>query len=170
MSLPLIVLVGATATGKSRLAVDLACTIQQMGVGAEIVNADSMLVYRGMDIGTAKPTVSERRGVTHHLLDILEVTEPASVADFQVLARAAISDIRGRGAIPIVVGARRSMCVPWWTISSSPGPTPPCAHAGRPNSTVSEPSRSTLGSWKSHRNRPRRSSRPTGDAPFALSR
>lgn len=104
MSLPLIVLVGATATGKSRLAVDLACTIQQVGVGAEIVNADSMLIYRGMDIGTAKPTVSERRGVTHHLLDILEVTEPASVADFQVLARAAISDIRGRGAIPIVVG------------------------------------------------------------------
>lgn len=104
MPLPVIVLIGATATGKSRLAVGVALTLQAGGVGAEIVNADSMLVYRGMDIGTAKPTVAERRGVAHHLIDILDVTQQASVADFQKLARSTIADVRSRGAIPIVVG------------------------------------------------------------------
>lgn len=101
---PVVVMIGATATGKSKLAVDVALDLLGDGVGAEIVNADSMLVYRGMDIGTAKPTPDERRGVPHHLVDIIDVTEKASVADFQRLARAAITDIRGRGAIPIVVG------------------------------------------------------------------
>lgn len=104
MSQPVIVLIGATATGKSRLAVELARSLHDAGVGAEIVNADSMLVYRGMDIGTAKPSAKERGGVTHHLVDILDVTQTASVADFQVLARSAIADIRRRDAVPIVVG------------------------------------------------------------------
>ena len=101
---PVIVLVGATATGKSSLAIDMACEMSARGRPAEVVNADSMLVYRGMDIGTAKPTVSERRGIPHHLIDIMDITEPASVALFQGLARDAIADCRKRGVVPIVVG------------------------------------------------------------------
>ncbi|MEO7586978.1 MAG: tRNA (adenosine(37)-N6)-dimethylallyltransferase MiaA [Arachnia sp.] len=104
MLLPVVVIIGATATGKSRLAVELAAALRVGGTNAEIVNADSMLVYRGMDVGTAKPTVEERAGIPHHLVDIWDVTRKASVADFQVLARDAIADIRGRGAVPIVVG------------------------------------------------------------------
>lgn len=104
MSLPLIVLVGPTASGKSRLAVDVAVELERLDQPAEIVNADSMLVYRGMDIGTAKPTMEERRGITHHLIDIADVTERASVADFQVLARNTIADLRQRGVLPILVG------------------------------------------------------------------
>lgn len=101
---PLIVLVGPTATGKSALAVSLARELIGRGKPAEVVNADSMLVYRGMDIGTAKPSEAERGGVPHHLIDILEVTETASVADFQARARGVIAELRSRGAIPILVG------------------------------------------------------------------
>lgn len=101
---PLVVLVGPTATGKSALAVELAVQLASSGRAAEIVNGDSMLVYKGMDIGTAKPTVAERRGVPHHLVDILDVTDNATVAQFQKLARVTIADIRGRGAVPIFVG------------------------------------------------------------------
>ncbi|MBO0811828.1 MAG: tRNA (adenosine(37)-N6)-dimethylallyltransferase MiaA [Microlunatus sp.] len=97
-------LVGATASGKTSLAVRLARRLISDGCPAEIVNADSMLIYRGMDIGTAKPTPAERAGVPHHLIDILAVTETASVADFQFLARDAIDGCRGRGVIPVVVG------------------------------------------------------------------
>lgn len=99
-----VVLVGATASGKSGLAIPLAERLIARGRPAEIVNADSMLVYRGMDIGTAKPTIPDRERVPHHLIDILDVTETATVADFQARARAAIADCRGRGAVPIVVG------------------------------------------------------------------
>lgn len=102
--IPVPVLVGPTATGKSRLAVELAHHFAQQEQPAEIVNADSMLVYRGMDIGTAKPTRVEQEGIRHHLIDILDVTEPGSVAEFQKLARATIEDCRGRGVMPIVVG------------------------------------------------------------------
>ena len=101
---PVLVLNGPTASGKSTLAVDLALALAGRGRPAEVVNADSMLVYRGMDIGTAKPTSAQRRGVVHHLIDILDVTETASVAQFQHLARAAIDSCRRRGVIPIVVG------------------------------------------------------------------
>ena len=101
---PLIVLVGPTATGKSALAVSLAQELDRRGRAAEIVNADSMLVYRGMDIGTAKPSKAERSGVPHHLIDIMEVTETASVADFQARARAVIADLRNRGVVPLLVG------------------------------------------------------------------
>ncbi|HIW29450.1 MAG TPA: tRNA (adenosine(37)-N6)-dimethylallyltransferase MiaA [Candidatus Luteococcus avicola] len=101
---PVIVLNGPTASGKSSLAVELALAVQASGRGAEVVNTDSMLVYRGMDIGTAKPTIAERRGVVHHLVDIAEVTETASVADFQRLAREAIAECRARGVVPVVVG------------------------------------------------------------------
>lgn len=104
MQPPVIVLNGPTASGKSSLAVELALALQAAGQPAEVVNTDSMLVYRGMDIGTAKPTLAERRGVVHHLVDIAEVTETASVADFQRLAREAISARRSRGVVPVVVG------------------------------------------------------------------
>jgi tRNA dimethylallyltransferase len=95
----LIAVVGATTAGKSDLAVDLA-----LALGGEVINADSMQLYRGMDIGTAKLTDSERRGVPHHLLDIWDVTQTASVAEYQDLADAAIADIEARGRVPIVTG------------------------------------------------------------------
>lgn len=95
---------GPTASGKSSLAVDVAVRLGARGRPAEVVNADSMLVYRGMDIGTAKPSVAERRGVRHHLVDVMEVTQTASVADFQAMARAAIADCHARGVVPVVVG------------------------------------------------------------------
>lgn len=95
---------GPTASGKSSLAVEVALRLAARARPAEVVNADSMLVYRGMDIGTAKPTHDERRGVRHHLVDILDVTQTASVADFQAMARAAIADCHARGVVPVVVG------------------------------------------------------------------
>jgi tRNA dimethylallyltransferase len=101
---PTVVLVGPTASGKSGLAIALAERLLAVGQPVEIVNADSMLVYRGMDIGTAKPTAEERARVQHHLLDILDVTETATVAEFQHRARAAIADCRAREVVPIVVG------------------------------------------------------------------
>lgn len=104
LTLPVPVLVGATASGKTSLAVRLAQRLIADGRPAEIVNADAMLIYRGMDIGTAKPTPAERGGVRHQLIDILDITETASVADFQARARNAIADCRGRGVIPVVVG------------------------------------------------------------------
>jgi tRNA dimethylallyltransferase len=95
----LVALVGPTATGKTALAIELAGRL-----GAEVVNADSMQLYRGMDVGTAKPTPAERRGVPHHVLDVWEVTERASVAEYQRLARAAIDDVLARGRVPLLVG------------------------------------------------------------------
>jgi tRNA dimethylallyltransferase len=95
----LIAVVGATTAGKSDLAVDLALTL-----GGEVINADSMQLYRGMDIGTAKLTVAERRGVPHHLLDVCDVTESANVAEYQDLADAVIADIEARGKVPVLVG------------------------------------------------------------------
>lgn len=100
----ILALVGPTATGKTALAVDVAKALTARGRPAEIVNGDSMLVYRGMDIGTAKPTMAERGGVPHHLIDVLDVTQTASVAQFQGWARAAIADCEARGVTPIVVG------------------------------------------------------------------
>ncbi len=95
---------GPTASGKSSLAIEVVDALAVRGIGAEIVNADSMLVYRGMDIGTAKPGRAELARVPHHLVDILDVTQTATVADFQTRARAAIADCRARGVVPIVVG------------------------------------------------------------------
>jgi tRNA dimethylallyltransferase len=94
-----IAVVGPTAAGKSALSIALAGEL-----GGEVVNADSMQLYRGMDIGTAKLTVAERGGVPHHVLDIWDVTEPASVAEYQKLARAAVEEIAGRGRVPLLVG------------------------------------------------------------------
>lgn len=100
MSLPPIVaVVGATAAGKTGLSLDLAERL-----GGEVVNTDAMQVYRGMDVGTAKLPLAERRGIPHHLLDLMEVSEPASVAEFQQLARATVAEVRGRGRTPVLVG------------------------------------------------------------------
>ena len=96
---PVVAVVGPTAAGKSELSLDLA-----EALGGEVVNTDSMQVYRGMDIGTAKLPVAERRGIPHHLLDLLEVTEPATVAEFQGWARGVIADCRARGVTPVLVG------------------------------------------------------------------
>jgi len=98
-NIPLVVIVGPTASGKTDLAMKLA-----VECGGEILCADSRTIYRGMDIGTAKPSVEEQRAVPHHLLDIREPGQPFSVAEFQTLARQAISEIRGRGNVPFLVG------------------------------------------------------------------
>jgi tRNA dimethylallyltransferase len=98
-TLPIVAVVGATASGKSDLALGLAEALD-----GEVVNTDAMQVYRGMDIGTAKLRVAERRGIPHHLLDLLEVTEPATVAEFQGWARAVIAECRSRGKVPVLVG------------------------------------------------------------------
>jgi tRNA dimethylallyltransferase len=94
-----IVICGATATGKSELAVQIA-----QEIGAEIINADSMQLYRGMDIGTAKISVAERSGITHHLLDVLDVNQDSTVAWYQELARAKISEIHSRQKSAVIVG------------------------------------------------------------------
>lgn len=97
-------MIGATGTGKTALALDVAQALAAAGRDAEIVNADAMQLYRGMDIGTAKATETERRGIPHHLFDVLEVTDEASVATYQVQARECIEAIIARGAVPILVG------------------------------------------------------------------
>ncbi|WP_082177028.1 tRNA (adenosine(37)-N6)-dimethylallyltransferase MiaA [Arsenicicoccus sp. oral taxon 190] len=96
---PVVAVLGATATGKSDLGVALAERL-----GGEVVNADAMQLYRGMDVGTAKLTVAERRGVPHHQLDVLDVRDEASVAAYQRAARADVDAIRARGRVPVVVG------------------------------------------------------------------
>ncbi len=96
---PVLAVVGPTATGKSDLAVALAELL-----GGEVVNADSMQLYRGMDIGTAKLPPGHRRGVPHHLLDIWPIPKSAAVAEYQQLARAAIAEIQARGRLPVLVG------------------------------------------------------------------
>ncbi|MBX9470554.1 tRNA (adenosine(37)-N6)-dimethylallyltransferase MiaA [Microcella sp.] len=100
----IIAITGATGTGKSELALRLADLWQARDIAAEVVNADAMQLYRGMDIGTAKLSLAERRGVPHHLIDVLDVTDEASVAQYQVNARAAIDGIQARGAVPLLVG------------------------------------------------------------------
>jgi tRNA dimethylallyltransferase len=100
----LVAIVGATGTGKSELSLDLAERLADAGTPAEIVNADAMQLYRGMDIGTAKLTPGERRGIPHHLIDVLDPIQDANVARYQVEARAAVDDIMARGAVPILVG------------------------------------------------------------------
>ena len=96
---PVIAVVGPTGSGKSDLAVNLALELD-----GEVINADAMQFYRGMDIGTAKITTAERRGVPHYLLDILDVTQEASVSDFQQQARSLIGDIHARGKRAILAG------------------------------------------------------------------
>jgi tRNA dimethylallyltransferase len=95
----IVVIAGPTAVGKSALALAVA-----QGIGGEIVSVDSMQVYRGMDIGTAKPTATQRALVPHHLLDVAEVNQPFSAAEFSDFASSAVRDILGRGKVPILCG------------------------------------------------------------------
>ncbi|MEG9225813.1 tRNA (adenosine(37)-N6)-dimethylallyltransferase MiaA [Aeromicrobium sp. Sec7.5] len=94
-----VAVVGPTGVGKSDLAIDLAVRL-----GGEIISTDAYQLYRDLDIGTAKTPVADRRGVPHHLLDVLDLAEAASVAQFQTAARRAIDDCRDRGVVPVVVG------------------------------------------------------------------
>jgi len=104
MPAKLIAIVGSTGTGKSELAIRIAEALRAEGSEAEIVNADAMQLYRGMNIGTAKLPLAERRGIEHHLVDVLDVTEESTAAEYQKLARAKILEIQSRGSIPILVG------------------------------------------------------------------
>lgn len=97
-------IVGPTGTGKSDLAIYLAQQLGPLGVKAEIVNADSMQFYKGMNIGTAKLPIAERGGIEHHLLDWLEINQESTAANYQAMARKKISDLIAEGILPIVVG------------------------------------------------------------------
>ena len=101
---PLLVIAGATATGKTGLAIDVATRLAGEGIPAEVISADSRQVYRGLDIGTAKATVEERRGIPHHGLDLVDPDEPFTVADFATHAREALAAIGERGGLAILVG------------------------------------------------------------------
>ena len=103
-NLPLIAVVGLTASGKSGFSLALAAALGERGVTCEIISADAFQLYRGMDIGTAKVPLGERAGIPHHLLDVLELSEKASVAAYQRMCRQVINEIRAREALPILVG------------------------------------------------------------------
>ena len=96
---PLIILVGPTGVGKTDLAVDLA-----LHFGAEIISADSMQIYRGLDIGTAKPTIQERRGVPHHLIDVVPPDQPFTVVDYQEHFQTIKARLKTGGILPLLTG------------------------------------------------------------------
>ena len=100
----ILAIVGATGTGKSDLSLDVAEALIAQGHGVEIVNADAMQLYAGMDIGTAKLPEAERREIPHHMFDVLAVTDEAAVADYQTQARSVIAEINARGNLAILVG------------------------------------------------------------------
>lgn len=104
MNSQLIAVVGATGTGKSEMAIGIAEHILSIGLKAEIINADAMQLYKGMDIGTAKLPLAERRGINHHLIDVLEITQESTAAEYQKLAREMILELQESGIIPILVG------------------------------------------------------------------
>lgn len=124
-------IVGPTASGKTGLGIAIARRLAEAGERAEIVNADAYQMYRGMDIGTAKPTAEEQAAVPHHLIDIIDPEDTMSVARFQQLARETIADLQSRGIRPILVGA--PACTPERPsmTSPSPAPIPTCAHVLR---------------------------------------
>ena len=100
----LIAVVGPTGTGKSDLGIAIAQHLESKGLRGEIVNCDSMQFYRGMDIGTAKLSLAERKGISHHLLDWLKITDESTAAEYQAVARPLIEDLQTRGIVPILVG------------------------------------------------------------------
>ncbi len=104
MSINLIAVVGPTGTGKSNLGLHIASEIINRGGKAEIVNTDSMQFYRGMDIGTAKLATEERAGIEHHMLDVLEIKDESTAAEYQSQVRPLILDLQQRGITPILVG------------------------------------------------------------------
>ena len=97
--IPLIVVAGPTASGKTALGIEICKRL-----GGEVISADSMQIYTGMDIATAKPSKEEMQGIPHHLIDIISPEQSFSVADFQLLAKKAAEDIYSRGKIPVIVG------------------------------------------------------------------
>ena len=97
--IPLIVIAGPTASGKTALSVEVA-----KAVGGEIVSADSMQIYKYMNVGTAKPTEAEKQGIPHHMMDFLEPSVPFSVAEYCEMAHKVIADIYNKGKLPIIVG------------------------------------------------------------------
>ena len=115
-----VLLTGPTASGKSAVALALAARI-----GGEILSVDSMQVYRGLDLGTAKPTAEERRQVPHHLIDVVGLTEPFDAARFVTLAREAITDVSARGRVPILCGGTGLYINAWLGgLGSAPPPDP----------------------------------------------
>ena len=115
-----VLVAGATATGKSAVAIELAGLI-----GGEIVGVDSMQVYRGMNVGTAKPDAEDRRRVPHHLVDVADVTEPFDAARFVALAQEAVADIRARGRLPILCGGTGLYFNAWLNgLGTAPAPDP----------------------------------------------
>ncbi len=100
----LVAVVGPTGTGKSDLALNIAEAIISRGGKAEIINCDSMQFYRGMDIGTAKLPIEDRRGISHHMLDILDITSESTAAEYQAIARPLVEKLQAQGKTPIVVG------------------------------------------------------------------
>lgn len=162
-------IIGPTGTGKSQLALDV---VEQLSgeVGAEIVNADAMQFYRGMDIGTAKLPVDERRGIPHHQLDVLDVTQTATVARYQRAAAADIEAIAARGAVPVIVGGSmlyvQSLLDDW----TFPATDPRCGRAGSSASPTSGWGCCTPSWPASTRPPPRRSCRPMPVARCARSR
>jgi tRNA dimethylallyltransferase len=120
----IVAVVGATGTGKSGLSLDVGERLLSRGIPVEIVNADAMQLYRGMNIGTAKLPESERRGIPHHLLDVLEVTDDASVARYQRDARAAIDEVLARGSLPLLVGGSMLYIAAVLTDFRFPGTSP----------------------------------------------
>lgn len=96
---PIIAVVGATASGKTALGIEIAAAF-----GGEIISADSMQIYQGLDIATAKPTPEEMQGIPHHLISILPPDQPCSVADYVTFAREKIADLQSRGKLPVIVG------------------------------------------------------------------
>ena len=107
---PILSIVGTTASGKSSLAIELGRKIPRI----EIVSIDSMQIYRGMDIGTAKPTFEERKEIPHHLVDVVDPSTEFSLSQFQEEAKKAIAEIEQRGAIPLLVGGTALNSTPWW--------------------------------------------------------
>jgi tRNA dimethylallyltransferase len=101
---PVVVVAGPTATGKTALGIELALAISTAGRPAEVISADSRQVYRGLDLGTAKPTLPERRGIPHHGLDLVEPDAPFSVADFVAHVDAVLDDLASRGGVALLVG------------------------------------------------------------------
>lgn len=139
--LPLILIVGPTAVGKSEVAIQLAGRLD-----GEIVSADSRLFYRGMDIGTAKPSLADRAGVPHHLIDIANPDEPLSLADFQNLALRAIREIHARGRLPFLVGGTGQ-----YIRAVAQGWQPPAVHPDLRLRTVLQQVDGQLGSgWLHH--------------------
>ena len=100
----LVVVAGPTATGKTDLAIRLALALAGEGTPAEVVSSDSRQVYRGMDVGTAKPTLAERQGVAHHAIDVVDPDAPFSVHDFVAIAEAALASLAARGGVAILAG------------------------------------------------------------------